>query len=171
MSRGVWAHFKPPEWVDPEAFLFCGPDPSWTPAKESVNTAPPPPGECPHCKSRGMYAHDADGHLIRDDAGEPIFLRGAIEDGSHAVCPRCRRYGLDRLLDRAPISAMLRPRDESEVIVDDDDGPRKATAPGKLDLSALVLAVAPPAEPGFVTRSVAAGSVSVPEKYAHLLGG
>jgi hypothetical protein len=35
----------------------------------------------------------------------------------------------------------------------------------------LVLAVAPPADPGFVTKVVAAGSISVPEKYAHLLDG
>jgi hypothetical protein len=34
VGKTAWANFRPPEWVDGEAFLFCGADPAWTPAKE-----------------------------------------------------------------------------------------------------------------------------------------
>jgi hypothetical protein len=173
VSRETWAAFKPPSWVDPDAFLFCGADPSWTPEKEGIACAPPPPGECPHCRSRGCYAHDADGNLLRDEWGEPVFLRGAIEDGSHAVCPKCRRYGLDRLLDRTPLGVMMRERPQADdgdgAGDDDDDGKRVDAITGRLDLSDLARAVVPVVEPGTVVKAVAAGTITVPERYAYLL--
>lgn len=168
-----WEHFKPPRWVDPDAFLFCGPDPSWTPEKEGIAIAPPPPGECPHCRSRGCHAVDAAGALVRDEWGEPVFLRGAIEDGSPAVCPRCRRYGREYRLDRTPLSVLIRERANVAPDEDGDDEPRgRAVDPaGKLDLGDLVRAVVPVVEPGTVVKTVAAGTITVPERYAHLLKG
>ncbi len=175
----VWAGYKPPEWIDPDAFLYMGADPSWTPAKEGIHSATPLLGECSHCKGRGTFAHDDDGSLVRDESGAPIFLLGAIEDGSHAVCPKCRRYGQERRVDKTPISAMLRPvpewdgDDESVGTSGVSVGGKAAgaAAMGSLDLTDLAFAVRIEAEPGTVVKAVAAGSVTVPERFAYLLDG
>ncbi len=156
MSKGSWAQLKPADWVDPDAFLFLGADPAWTPEKEDGRAVAPRTGLCPLCGGKGHHGRDA--------GGGPAYLPGAIPDGSHGVCGRCHRYGLDRILDRSRPLASRPGRDDAG-----SHEPDGRPGGGKLDLSSLVVSVKPVAEPGFVTKVVTAGTVTVPERFAYLL--
>jgi hypothetical protein len=83
-----------PSFVDREAFLFMGADPAWTPAREYGNPRLDPDhrhGEpCILCHGDGAHIHLPD--------GTTAILEGEIGIGSHRVCARCMRYGLDHRL-------------------------------------------------------------------------
>lgn len=91
----TWEHFKKPEWIDHEAFLFMGADPSWTPAKEASRSNP----ACDHCGGQGK---------VIESTGQ--FLPGAIDDDSPAVCPKCGRYGRQHLLDQHTPMPKVKPK-------------------------------------------------------------
>lgn len=90
-----------PSWVDPDAFLFMGADPAWTPAREYGNPKVDPDhklGEpCILCHGDGA-------EIVLPDETVAILV-GEIEPGTHRVCGRCMKYGLDHRLAAAEVAA------------------------------------------------------------------
>lgn len=112
MSR-LWDNRLPVDWVDPQAILFCGADPAWSPEKE--NRTPEAPdneeGLCLLCGGVGEFDES------KAEAGQLVFKPGRILHGQRLVCARCMRYGLDyRLKDMKPVEAV-----EVEVVEDNDE--------------------------------------------------
>lgn len=72
-AKSAWSDYVPPDRVDPDAFLFCGADPCWTPAREYKLPDDPDAaaGLCDLCGG------DADLMVIGED--------------SHRICARCMR--------------------------------------------------------------------------------
>lgn len=99
----VWTDFCPPTWIDPEAFLYMGADPAWTPAKEEKQQgcADAAPSRCCLCGGAdGEYLHDEWGNLLYDPVSKfpAVKLAPQIKPGSAGVCGRCMRYGRQRKL-------------------------------------------------------------------------
>lgn len=90
-----WDERLPASPVDPDAFLYMGADPCWTPDRE-YRTPAEAEGECLLCGGVGT--------ILADDAGDPILapdgslvVRREIEPGSRRICARCFRSGRDPL--------------------------------------------------------------------------
>jgi hypothetical protein len=163
VGKTAWANFRPPEWVDGEAFLFCGADPAWTPAKEQRLATDPDgaPGKCRLCGGEGRVEID----------GEEYLVRIAIERGDPNVCGRCGRYGRQHLIDTSPVITLLAPRQETPAAAADDKTARsKNDAGGRTPLPA---AAAPPSSLVVVCHEhpdcVRRGDIHVPAKYAAML--
>jgi hypothetical protein len=139
VSRSAWANFRPPEWVDREAFLFCGADPAWTPEKEYRRQDAPDaaPGKCSLC-----------------------------EDGDPTVCARCRRYGRQHLIDGAP--ARLAPERGTAAAATEKASNDKAETSGRVPpppAAAASLVVVCTEHDDCVRR----GDIHVPTKFAAML--
>jgi hypothetical protein len=150
-SSDVWADYQVISWVDPEAFLFMGADPSWTPAREEKleGCEDAAPQRCHLCGgSKGEYLKDAWGNLLYSPTTKlpAIGLAPQIERGSHAVCARCMRYGRpweierrkDRLVRHQSPQASSPPKPEPPKVAE-------KVIPGR-------------------------GTITVPEEFSHLLG-
>jgi hypothetical protein len=157
VSKTVWANFRPPEWVDTEAFLFCGADPSWTPEKEFRQATAPDnlPGKCSLCGGEGRIEID----------GVEYLMAVAIEDGDATVCGRCKRYGRQHLIDKKPLPAGTAPKVETTTVGPETvwDDPEKPVPPPSASLSRLVVVCTEHAD------CVRRGDVHVPTKYAAML--
>jgi hypothetical protein len=142
-----WSDVMPPDRVDPDAFLFMGADPCWTPDRESKLPGhfDAPEGLCLLC--------GGDDYVPVDDAGNPyvdprghvvvVAVESAIEPGSHRVCGRCMKSGKP------------------------GDGSRGVQGVGPGDRASATLADSSrwepaPDQPGFVTRN----GVTIPERFA-----
>jgi hypothetical protein len=138
----TWDDRMPVTRSDPDAFLFMGADPAWTPTREfKLADAPDAAaGQCSECGGdAGLPLLDADDLPILDHNGKPIVLT-EVPVGSHRVCGRCMRSGKDQRSQGAPGSG----------VVSDPDVP-----------------VACPDDPGYVERD----GVRVPERFARLMKG
>ena len=167
MSKTAWDSFKPPEWVDDEAFLFLGADPAWTPAKEQRREIDPDgaPGQCSLCGGSGKLE-------LGDLATRTMFtvyLEVAIEQGDPNVCGRCGRYGRQHLIDKRPIPAALAPKQETSAAAEEKTA-REASKesgrtlpPAAADASSLVVVCTEHAD------CVRRGDIHVPTKYAAMM--
>lgn len=76
--------------VDRNAFLFMGADPCWTPRREFKRTHDEDIADCDCVLCGGV------GNLILTVDGN-LALHLDIPEGSHRVCARCMRYGLEQI--------------------------------------------------------------------------
>lgn len=111
-SSDLWAD-PPPTPKDPDAFLFMGADPAWTPAREYGN----PKVDPDHARGEPCILCHGDGAEVVLPSGLIAILEGEVPEGSHRVCGRCMKYGLDHRLGEA-------------LIVADPDQPVESDRPG-----------------------------------------
>jgi hypothetical protein len=166
VGKTAWDSFRPPEWVDREAFLFCGADPAWTPAKEQRLASAPDavPGKCSLCGGDGKVE-------LGDLATRTMFvvyLEVAIEPGDPTVCGRCGRYGRQHLIDGRPAPASQAPRPEAPKEKPAEAPPPESgrtPPPAAATSSCPALVVVCAEHPDCVRR----GDIHVPTKYAAML--
>lgn len=92
-GRSAWSEEMPVGRIDREAFLYTGSDPCWTPRREFKRTHDEDVADCDCVLCGGV------GNLVLAVDGS-LAIHLDIPEGSHRVCARCMRYGLDLKAER-----------------------------------------------------------------------
>lgn len=96
--KSAWSDMPPVAPIDPDAFLYMGADPAWTPDREyrSPMDADGSPGLCSECGGDPHVLIDPEGRIVLDLSGRPVLSPTAVPVGSKRVCARCMRYGREK---------------------------------------------------------------------------
>lgn len=145
-ASSLWSDSRPVEYIDRDAVLYMGADPCWTPDREQQQTGEDA-DHCPLCLGVGHFDDEA------AEAGILHFVQSRVRVGSHLVCARCMRYGLDHRIEGHETK---RGRPYPVPCL-----PPSATSPedAESEDDETIL----DAGPGYVKR----GRVTIPNKFAH----